>query len=771
MNTFCKIIFLITFSFFSILNSLYAQKVYTVSGTVKDKLTNEPIIGVVVSAPSAQTGTLSDENGFYSLSIPFDTITIVVEQLGYKKEVIVINLGQDMTIDFLLAGDEEHLKEIVIEGNPHKEAINSTQMSKITLSAKDAKQVPVIFGETDLIKIFQLKPGVQSGGEGTSGLYVRGGGPDQNLFLVDNAIVYNPNHLFGLFSIFNTDAVKSIDLYKGDFPAQFGGRLSSVVDVKLNEGSDTKTSVRGGIGLIASRLTVDGPIKKNKASYIISARRTYFDVFTSQYNRMNKNNASYDPIPAYYFYDVNGKVNYTLNEKNSFYLTGYFGRDIFKYNQNNLDFTFNWGNSVGVAGWNHTFSDRLKMTTSIVYSEYRYNIKNRFKDFSFKLSSLIRDYTLQSDFKYQHSEKHSIKFGLYTSVHRYIVGRLRAGTDDGTVQLGLGSIFDSQEAAVYASDDFEIGARWKFNTGLRLSAFRNKSNLFGGIEPRVSFRYLISEKVSWKGSFARMYQYIHLISNSGASLPTDIWYPSNSTVKPQRSDQVATGFSLMLGNNYFLTDEVYYKWMKRQIDFKDGAMIYSNPNLDQEFVFGKGWAYGNEIYLEKRTGKTTGWVGYTLSWTWKQFPYINDGEKFFARYDRRHDVSIVVVHRLNERLNFSGTWVYGTGNAVSLPNGRFILQDIEGTNPKVIPVYSKRNGFRMPPYHRMDLGLIYKFIPKKEGRESDLTLSIYNVYNRKNAYFIYFDEIQNEFGVTTRFQAKQVSLFPIIPSLTYNFKF
>ncbi|MFN3405774.1 MAG: TonB-dependent receptor [Cytophagaceae bacterium] len=752
------------------MQQVYAQSNYVITGKVVDQESNEELPGTIVSVPYLKIGTATDIEGNFNLQVNTDTITLLIENIGYKKQSLKLNSAQYQNIKIKLQQDIKEVQEVIVYGDPVTEKINTTQMGKVTITSKEIKDIPVIFGEPDILKAIQLKPGVQSGGEGQTGLYVRGGGPDQNLFLMDDAIVYNPAHLFGLFSIFNTDAVRSIDLYKGDFPAEYGGRLSSVVDIKPMDGNNDKITARGGLGLIASRLTIDGPVKKDKSTFLIGGRRTYFDVFTAQLNRWNANNPDWEPIPKYNFYDLNGRFTYNFSKRSRVTYTGYYGRDRFGFETESINFRFNWGNLVNSLKWHYDISENLTSTSSISFSEYRYVIKNSFRDFTLSLGSIVSDYTARTDFFYTPSRKHHIKFGGLATYHTYVIGRLSGGNSEGTVRLGAGQTYDASEAGIYISDEYDINVRWKANMGLRLTGFFNDKNNFTGLEPRLSIRYLLNERTSLKASYARMFQYVHLVSNSGASLPTDIWFPSGNVVKPQKSDQVAGGISIALfKDKIFLTDEVYYKEMRNITDFREGARIFANDQLEHEFILGRGWAYGNEIYIEKKHGKTTGWIGYTLSWSWRRFDEINYGRRFPARYDRRHDISTVVIHRLTDRLKITGAWIYGTGNAITLPIGRIVIQDVPGATPMFAPDYTERNSFRMPAYHRMDLGLVYQFKPKRG--ESDLTLSIYNVYNRRNAYFIYFAQVKNEDDVTVGFQAKQVSLFPIIPSLTYNFKF
>lgn len=750
-------------------SQLLGQQQYSVSGYVKDKQTGEDLIAANVFSEKHNKGMSTDANGFYSLSLPKDSIVLTFSYFGYITQQKKIFLDKDVQITIYLETEVTELEEVQIEIDPLQKDLETTQMSTVKITSKDAKLLPAFAGEVDLFKSLQLKPGVQSGGEGSSGLYVRGGGPDQNLILLDEAPVYNASHLFGFFSVFNADAIKDVELYKGGFPSQFGGRLSSVVDIKMNEGNKTKLAGSGGIGIIASRLTIEGPIKKGKSSFLISGRRTYFDIFTRLLNKANKDKKDYNPIPDYYFYDLNTKVNFDIGERDRIFVSGYFGNDIFGFKQGDFDFAFRWGNRTSTVRWNHIYNSKLFSNISFIYSSYQYNITNKVNDFSFTLGSAIRDLHLKADFDYYLNDKHALKFGTQAIHHKFTVGRLKAGNKDNG-EFTSGERLNATDLAFYIADDYTLNAKWKFNLGVRYSGFINDNKFYSGLEPRISSRYKVNNKIALKASYARMYQYIHLISNSGASLPTDVWYPSTSKVRPQRSDQIAGGITINLfGNQYQLANEIYYKWMKRQLDFRDGAQIFANENLADEFLIGKGWSYGNEIYLEKKKGKTTGWIGYTLSWTWRRFDLINSGNKFPARYDRRHDISVVVIHNLSKRISISATWVYGTGNAVSLPIGRFYLQDVPGAELAVVPEFLERNSFRMPSYHRFDMGLVWKFKPK--WGESDLTFSIFNAYNRRNPYFIYFDTEKDSNGLPTKFQAKQVALFPLIPSVTYNFKF
>jgi hypothetical protein len=750
---------------FILLSQESNAQVNRIEGIIKDHSDSSVMVGAVVHLKHDKTrGTTTDENGHFMLDNVQHNEVLIIENVGYATVEIPSSKITATSSIYLKSVARD---EVIVEGNPYKDQLESTQMSTVTLTSKEAKLLPALFGEVDLLKTLQLKPGIQSGGEGTSGLYVRGGGADQNLFLLDGITVYNPSHLFGFFSVFNADAVKNITLYKGGFPAMYGGRLSSVVDVHTNKGDSSKYTVNGGIGLISSRLALDGPIVKGKLWGIIAVRRTYADIFTRALNKANEKKVNYNPIPDYYFYDVNLQLTYKINNRNYLHFTGYLGRDIFKFKNENNSFGFEWGNTLGGISLVSRIDSSTTLTTTLSVSDYQYKLKNELSSFNFKLTSGIRDYSASSHLT-KVFKKHTFQAGIQLNRFVFNISRLQAGSSDGTIQFSNGTALSGTGGGIYANDIFNWRARWIINAGLRWSWFYRET-FYQGLEPRLQINYRLKERVSIKASYSRMYQYIHLANNSGASLPTDIWYPSGNIPAPQRSDQVALGYELsFLGNKLFFSNEYYYKYMKNVLDFRDGAQLFVNDSLQREFVFGQGESYGAEFYLEKKQGKTTGWIGYTLSWTNRQFAAINHGDWFPARYDRRHDLSVVVMHKLNSRFSFSGTFVYGTGQAVSLPVGRFYLQDVDGVKPSTVPIYTERNGFRLPAYHRMDIGIVYHFKPK--WGEADLTLSIYNVYNRRNTYFIYFEEIKDENDIPVKYVAKQVSLFPIIPTLTFNFK-
>lgn len=766
--------------------SLSAQTTATISGVLRDAQNGETLIGATVEALGQAKGNVSNEYGFYSFTLPIgkDSVTLRFSYIGYETVTRRIKPQGAIKLDVSLRPEDAILNEVVVKANALEEKVKSTEMSVATISVRDAKALPALFGETDLIKLLQLKPGISSGTEGTTGIFVRGGGADQNLIVLDEAVVYNANHLFGFFSTFNSDAVKDVKIYKGGFPAQYGGRLSSVIDVRMKEGNNQRFSGSGGLGLISSRLTLEGPIQKNKSSFIVSGRRTYADLITRGINRANEGKEDYNPIPDYYFYDLNTKVNFQLSSKDRLYLSGYFGRDVFKFKDQTFNFLFDWGNVTGTARWNHVFGPKLFSNATFTFSDYRYRIQNILQGFSFKLSSNVKDANTKVDFYYQPSNRHTIRFGGNATYHTFVVGRLKAGSDDGEVNYEAGQDFDAMEYGLYANDEWAATDRLKINYGFRVSAFQNQPEFFANFEPRASANFALTGKWSLKASYTRMNQYVHLLASSGLSLPTDIWYPSTDRVRPEVSDQVAIGTSFLFRDQWLLTWEAWYKKLRNQVDFIDGAEIFANDNLEEELTFGDGYAYSPlELEIEKKEGKVTGWIGYTLAWVRRgNFPVINGGEYFSPRFDTRHNLSVVALWEITRRLQLTGTFVYSSGNVSWLPSGRLSFQDVQGAPTQtVVPVYGPRNNFRYPPYMRFDLGLVWK--NKKKGRwESDWTLSVYNATDRRNPFFIFLEpefidlnlgtqEDPNIIKVPGAIRAKQVSLFPILPSIAWNFRF
>ncbi|MFY7708533.1 MAG: TonB-dependent receptor [Flavobacteriales bacterium] len=766
-------LFLIVIITIKFLNISYAQygKINTVSGQIKDKVTKEVLPGVTIVVKEINKGCVSDTMGNFEIRLEKGRYTFVVSYLSYTSTEVTHDVIADLTLNFDLELDVTLLKEVVISYDAEKpsERVNRSEVSVERISMKEAKLLPAILGEVDIIKVFQLKPGVKSGPEGTAGFYVRGGSNDQNLILVDHAPVYNPSHLSGVFSVFSAEAVNDVTLYKAGFPAQYGGRLSSVLDVKIAEANTDSISIQGGIGLISSRLSLNLPIVKNKLSVMLTGRRTYVDAITEGLNRINRNREGYNPIPRYYFYDFNGNIQYQINDKNKLSLSSYYGNDFVDFSLENFSTRFNWGNRSTTLKLKTKFNNRLSSENAVYHSAYSYGINTVLFGSNLSLGSSIRDLGIVSNWNYfPVSNRFKLNWGVNIINHDFSIGDF--GINTGLTNLEQTNMKYAQELGIYGTIDFELTKKLKIQAGLRNSGFLTDGIYYNGVEPRIMLNQKISDKSSIKVSYARMYQYLHLVTTSSASLPTDIWHPSTSKVAPQFSDQLAIGSHYSLFNDkYFLSIEAYYKWIGNAIEFKDGAQIFGNPNVENEFVFGRGWAYGFETYVEKKIGKTRGWIGYTLSWSFREFKEINNGIPFFPRFDRRHDVSIVIMHELNKRWSLSGSWVYGTGNFASIASGRMAFQNILPSQIDAIPDYSGRNDFQMPANHRLDLGAVFKL--KSKRGEADLTFSLYNAYSRRNPFFVRYEEIENDQEQTVGFRPRLVSLIPILPSVTYNFKF
>ncbi|HEU4574087.1 MAG TPA: TonB-dependent receptor [Chitinophagaceae bacterium] len=761
---------------------------FTLNGYVKDSLSGESVIGATITINGQTQGVASNQYGFYSLTLPQGTYEIDISHVSYQSKSVIFTLNKDVSYNFELLPKSASIGEVVIYTKRRDANVKNAQMGKIDLSINQIKNIPAFMGEVDVLKAIQLLPGVRNAGEGNAGFYVRGGGPDQNLIMLDDAVVYNTGHLFGFFSIFNSDAIKNTSLIKGGMPAQYGGRLSSVLDIAMKDGNMNKTQVDGGIGLIASRLSIQGPIKKDKASYMISARRTYVDVLVKPF--ISKSSAFYGS--GYYFYDLNAKVNYRFSEKDRLYLSGYFGRDVFNFNNAKRSFKSNipWGNSTATLRWNHVFSRRLFANTTLVFNDYKFRFAAAQNDFNIALASGIRDGNAKIDFDYYPLPKHKMKFGGLYTFHKFIPNVVSGQQDSTVFQPNNESVKYANETALYVQDDWDLSDKIKINYGLRWSSFTqvgpftkferdadgNKIDSttynsfepvksYGGLEPRLTVRYALNDETSLKFAINRNYQYIHLVSNSGNTLPTDLWVPSTYIVKPQISWQYAAGFFKNFNDNKFETSlELYYKNMRNQVDYKEGyTPSLRDPELD--FVFGKAWSYGAELFVHKTRGRLNGWIGYTLSWTWRKFPDLNEGEKFPAKYDRRHDVSVVANYELNKKWRLGAVFVYGTGNATTLPERFYFIDGV------LTQEYSKVNQYRLDAYHRLDLAATYTPVPKRKKKvQSSWVFSIYNVYSHLNPYFIYFDQTGNLQNGDLQVQAKQVSLFPILPAVTWNFK-
>ncbi|MCF8299223.1 MAG: TonB-dependent receptor, partial [Saprospiraceae bacterium] len=772
----------IIISFFIVIPALISQNKHTLSGYIKEKGSGELLIGVNIYLPDLKTGTVSNNYGFYSITVPNGNYKFIFSYVGYKAVIKELDLSKDIELNIQLESSLD-LEGVEISAQKQEKISEVVQMSIIDLPVDQVKNIPALFGEKDVFKALQLMPGIQSGTEGSSGIYVRGGGPDQNLIILDDATVYNANHLFGFFSVFNGDALKSIELTKGGFPARYGGRLSSVIEMNMKDGNKEKFSGEAGIGIISSRLTLEGPIVKDKASFLVSARRTYIDVLLQPF--MNLENGK----GGYYFYDLNAKVNYDFGRKNKLYLSGYFGRDKFYIKQKDSYGEMNaglfWQNQTATARWNHLFNNKLFANTSLIYSKYKLQIYDEEIDsdddyFKLKYYSGIQDISLKYDLQYHPNPDHIIRMGIISTRHVFTPSAVVIDAPSLDEFESNAKKIESMESGIYVEDEFKIKTKLKINAGFRLSHFINKKEHYINPEPRFSASYKLAEDISMKASYAIMNQYIHLLSNTGIGLPTDLWVPSTDNIKPQQSQQVALGFAKdFTGKNLSLSLEGYYKKMDDIIGYKEGAsfLYIEDPTSTQEFSWednitsGQGWSYGAEILLQRKYGKFSGWIGYTLSWTQLQFDELNFGEKYYARYDRRHDISVVEVYKINEKFTLSGTWVYGTGNAITLPQATFSAVTHNGHDYNKFggdyfqstTDYGEKNGSRMAPYHRMDIGIQYHKKIKKFTHTFEF--SVYNLYNRQNPFFYYIDDD------TIRTELKQVSIFPILPSLTYSLKF
>jgi hypothetical protein len=755
-----------------------AQQKHTISGTIKEKKSGEVLIGATVylqQLPGA--AAVSNSYGFYSITAPAGKYTLVVNFTGFAQFTENIVLDKDFSATIVLDEQSAELQAVVVSTQKANDNVTKPLMGVLKLSTNEIQNVPVIFGEKDVLKTIQLLPGVKSAGEGNSGFYVRGGAADQNLILLDEATVYNPSHLLGFFSTFNSDAIKDFTLYKGGMPAEYGGRLSSVVDIKMNDGNNKDYHLGGGVGLISSRLNFEGPIVNDKGSFSISARRTYADLFLKLSKDSSVNNNSL------YFYDLNLKANYTIDNKNRVYLSGYFGSDNLGLGSS---FGLGYGNSTGTARWNHIFSSKLFSNTSLIYSNYNYDIKINSGNNNILIKSKIQDLSLKEDLQYYINSNNKINFGFNSIYHTFTPG---------IVDASASSSFNSQtlqkkyalENAFYVSHNVSATEKLTINYGLRVSIFSllgpgsfytydslgntldTATYKSGQVvksyinpEPRFSASYQLNEASSIKASYDRNVQNLHLLSNSTTTSPTDLWIPSSNNVKPEIADQLAVGYYRNFNKNkYEFSTEVYYKFLQNQIDYKNGAELRANDNVESQLLFGTGRAYGLELFLKKKEGKLTGWISYTLSRTEKKIAGINADNYYPATQDQTHNLAIVGIYQASKKWTLSADFVYNTGNATTFPNGKY---DVDG---QVVFYYTQRNAYRMPAYNRLDLAATV--IAKKTKKfESSWTFSLYNAYGRENAYSIAFQQDPNDPAKT---QAVQTSLFRWVPSVTYNFKF
>jgi CarboxypepD_reg-like domain/TonB-dependent Receptor Plug Domain len=754
-------------------SALLAQQKFTISGNLRDKASGEDLIGATIVVKELPgTGIASNEYGFYSLTLPAGTYTLKASYIGYQEKELVLKFDKNQAIDWNLESGAL-LEEVVVKSTKENENVTNTNMGTAKLDVNEIAKLPVIFGEKDVLKTIQLLPGVKSAGEGNSGFHVRGGGADQNLILLDEAPVYNASHLLGFFSTFNSDAIKDATIIKGNSPAQYGGRLSSVLDVRMREGNDKQFTTSGGIGLISSRLSVEGPIQKEKSSFMISGRRTYADLFLKASEDFSES--------SLYFYDLNAKANYRINKNNRIYLSGYFGRDKLGLNDN---FGVDWGNRTATLRWNSILNSKLFSNTSLIYSDYNYEFQISGGETDFSNRSEIKDWNLKQEFQWFPNTKNSLRFGFNTIHHTITPSRIERdnGTEAGTEKESR----YGWENAVYVNNTYTASSKLSLDYGLRLSSYSilgagtyniydqgqktGSVSLDAGelgktyvyLEPRASMSYVLDKNSSLKFGYARNTQNLHLLSNSTSTNPTDQWIGNSYSTRPEVSDQISLGyFKNFADNKYEFSIETYYKDMQNQVDYKNGADIITSLDVESELLYGKGRAYGLEMFLKKRTGRFTGWLSYTLSRTERQINGINDNNWYVARQDRPHDISIVGMYQLTPRWTLSGNFIYQTGNAVTLPSGKYI---VDGNTTYL---YTERNGYRMPANHRLDLSATYEK-PSKGRFQSSWNFSLYNAYGRENAYTITFEDDPDD---SSRSRAIQTSLFRWVPSVTYNFKF
>ncbi|HUI28618.1 MAG TPA: TonB-dependent receptor [Candidatus Acidoferrales bacterium] len=747
---------------------------YTFSGTIKNSETGEVLIGATVIVRELKdVGASSNAYGFYSITLPEGTYAVNIQYLGFKTKLDTIVLDRDRTINFSLAPQPITESEVVVSGEHSNANVVSTNTSSNNLQVQQVKAIPVILGEQDILKTIQFLPGIEAAGEGSTAFYARGGSADQNLIVLDEAPVYNPSHLLGFLSVFNSDAINDVTVITGGMPAEYGGRLSSVVDIRTNDGNDKKFGATGGIGLLDSRLTVDGPIIKDQGSFIISGRRTYADLFL----RLSKD-TTINRVRLY-FYDLNAKVNYTLGDKDRVFLSGYFGRDNFNYPD---IFGFNWGNATATLRWNHVFGDKFFSNTSLIYSDYEYTNDVGLGTNQFEITSGIQDANFKTDFQYFMTSGNTISFGLNSIYHTFFPGAITSSSTSSVNSLSLEHKYALENAA-YISHQIGILSDLNLDYGLRVSSFTllgpgtvytyndlgdimdtaaygsGKSiKTYVSLEPRIALTYILDQENSIKSSYDRTVQYLHLLSNSTSTNPSDLWVPSTNNVPPEYADQVDIGYFKNFDNNQYESSLVlYYKLMRNLIDYRNGADLQLNPVVESLLLYGTGWSYGAELLVKKKIGPIAGWLSYTLSRTEEKFAQINNGNPFPATQDRTHAFSAVVTYDLNDTWTFGATWVYYAGNAVTFPSGNYMIDG------RLVPYYTSKNGYRMPAYNRLDLSATWTI-----NQHSNLNFSIYNAYNRQNAYSITFRQNPDNPNET---QAVQTTIFPIMPSITYNFNF
>lgn len=799
-----SILFLLLFHSFAV----WSQR-HTISGYVTDRQSGETLISASVFDLRSSQGMTSNSYGFYSLTLPAGEVELRCSYVGYAPLTLHFTLTKDTTLNLQL-DEETLLKEITVVGQRNELGVTGSQMSSIEIPVAQLKTVPALFGETDVVKALQLLPGVQDGTEGTAGFYVRGGGPDENLFLLDGVPVYNINHLGGFFSVFNADAIKNVTLYKGGFPARFGGRLSSVLDVRMKDGNNQKLKGDISVGLIAAKINLEGPLFNEKTTFNISARRTWLDLLAQPVLWVMKASEDYDKLLAgYHFYDLNAKVSHKFSDKDRLFLSFYMGDDDVNariknswdnYSEN-MGMNWDWGNLIGALRWNHMINNRLFMNATATYTQYRFKLNNTFRDENtangtfydvrMEQHSGIHDLTAKMDFDYAPVPNHDIKFGGGYTLHKFRPGVSSSkieNREEGTNHIQESQIGDepvlAHELTIYAEDNLSIGSLFKVNAGLHYSSFNVQQKWYHSLQPRLSMRLLLTDDLSFKSGYAYMQQYIHLLSNNNISLPTDLWVPVTRRIEPMSAHQVSAGFFYNLLDLFDLSVEGYYKSMDNLIEYKDGAsFLSSDTGWEDKISCGRGWSYGVEFLAQKSVGRTTGWIGYTWSKSERLFDRpgqeLNFGRVFPAKYDRRHDISIVVAHKFNEKIDIAGTWVFSTGNAATLATQVYdplVVKKEEGWwHSGNLSYVSQRNNYRYPAYHRLDLGI--NFHKQKKHGIRTWNISLYNAYNSMNPFLLYLSTSDEAVLDPTTGQyvykpvLKKLTLFPIIPSVSYSFKF
>ena len=783
--------------------SITAQNRFTISGYISDDANGEALIAANIWSPDARVGTSSNAYGFYSLTLPAGKHIIQLQYLGYATQNFEVDLRANTDKNFQMIATESLLNEVDVVASGSVKIEDQIQMSKMEVPIKQLKSLPAIMGEVDIMKTLQLLPGVQSGGEGTSGLYVRGGSPDQNLILLDGVPLYNVNHLFGFFSVFNADAISNVSITKGGFPARYGGRLSSVLEVNMKEGNMKEFHGDATVSLIASKMTVEGPLIKDKSSFMLSARRTYLDVLAKPFiANLNSTDPSFNVSPRYYFYDMNGKVNYKLGQYDRFYLSHFQGKDDFglrsrdtyengteRY-ESSIDFGLDWRNSITAARWNHQWSPKLFSNVTSTRSQYVFNTRAISEELAYpnypdtlgmsdeRFAGLyfsgIEDYGARIDFDFALNPRHYVRYGANYTNHTFSPGATNLEFQSGGFNLdttiGGDDVF-SDEVYAFIEDEWKVNENLKMNGGLHFANLFVQGESYHSLQPRFGMNYSLPGGLAFKASYAEMMQFVNLLTNEGIGLPTDLWVPSTANIKPQTSQQIAAGLAKNIGP-YEFSVEGYYKTMDNLVSYKEGAsFLFSldNDTWEDKISQGSGESYGMELFAQRKSGRTTGWIGYTLSWSYRQFDDINGGERYFFTYDRRHDLSVVASHDFTDNISFSGAWVYGTGRAVTLPEYSYYTGLPDGLSwwdgaRALVDRPSDKNAYRMSPYHRLDISLSFKKTLKNYERW--WVFSTYNTYNNLNPFFI--ETATDDNGNPG---LREYGLFPLIPSVAYRIKF